>query len=87
MLRVYAAKWCPHCVATVRFLTEKKIPFEYIDMDTVDPETEKKVIEVNGGDDWVIPTLEFNGKWRPGEVFRAEKLMQDLKTLGVDVPC
>lgn len=38
---------------------------------------------MNGGDDWVVPTLEYNGKWRPGEVFNPEKLEKDLKNLGV----
>ena len=43
----------------------------------------KKVVEVNGGDDWVVPTMEYNGKWRPGQVFDAGKLEADLKAWGV----
>jgi len=87
MLKVYAASWCPHCVATIAYLKKKGIAFEVIDIETADPETTAKVVEVNGGDDWVVPTLENAGKWRPGEVFDEKKLAADLKKLGIDVPC
>ena len=42
-----------------------------------------KVVQVNGGDDWVIPTLEFNGKWRAGKAFDEKKLAADLQKMGV----
>ena len=87
MLKVYAAEWCPHCIATVKFLTEHKVPFEYVDMEKTDPETEALIVKVNGGDDWVVPTLENDGKWRPGEVFNERKLTEDLKRLGVRLSC
>ena len=82
MLNVYATRWCPHCTRTVEFLTERKIPFRTIDMDRVDPETERRVVEANGGDDWVVPTLEFNGRWRPGAFFNAVELEADLRRMG-----
>ena len=83
MLKVYGAQWCPHCVKTVAYLQKHDVEFEYINMDTIDPVMEQKVIDVNGGDDWVIPTLEFNGKWREGKKFNAKQLTQDLIDLGV----
>jgi len=84
MLNVYATNWCPHCKKTVDFLNEKKIKYNYIDMDgTIDQEILKKVIDVNGGDDWVVPTLEFRGKWRKGQFFNAAHLFNDLKEMGV----
>ncbi len=83
MLKVYAAKWCPHCVRTVDWLNARKVAFEYIDMDRVAPEVEAKVVEANGGLDWVVPTLEYKGRWRPGKFFRAEELEADLKAWGV----
>ncbi len=83
MLKVYAASWCPHCVKTVNFLKKHGIPYEYINMDIIDPVLEQKIIEINGGDDWVIPTLEYNGKWCRGKKFNAKILQQDLKKLGV----
>jgi len=87
MLKVYAATWCPHCQATMAYLKKKGIPFEFIDIEQADAETEAKVVEINGGDDWVVPSLENAGKWRPGEVFDEVKLAADLKKLGVEIPC
>ncbi len=83
MLNVYAAEWCPHCRNTIAYLKEKAIPFEYHDVDAMDAETERKLIEVNGGEDWVVPTLEHDGRWRPGKAFDRDELEADLKKLGV----
>ncbi len=83
MLKVYAANWCPHCQATVNFLEKKKIPFEYMDIEKADAKIVKQVIEVNGGEDWVVPTMQYEDKWRPGKVFNEEVLENDLKELGV----
>ena len=83
MLKVYAAQWCPHCIKTIEYLKEHNIEFEYIDMDTASEEIINKIIEVNGGDDWVVPTMEFNGKWRPGAIYVKEMLEADLKEMGV----
>lgn len=82
-LKVYAADWCPHCRRTVEWLKEQKIAFDYIDMDKIDAVTEALVTKANGGDDWVVPTLEFRGQWRPGQFFNAEKLAADLAAWGV----
>lgn len=87
MLKVYATDWCPHCRATLAFLEKHGIPFEVIDMDTADPETTAMIIKVNGGDDWVVPTLEYNGKWRAGKVFNETGLKTDLEKLGIKIPC
>jgi len=84
ILRVYATDWCPHCIKTIAFLKNNNIPFETINMEKKMPiEMLKKVIDVNGGHDWVVPTLEFNGQWRKGQFFNEEKLKQDLITMGV----
>ena len=83
MLKVYAVEWCPHCRNTIEFLKRRKIDFEYFDMDHQPEDIERKIIEVNGGIDWVVPTMEFNGKWRPGQIFNEEKLLKDLKDMGV----
>lgn len=84
MLNVYATGWCPHCQKTISFLNEQNIEYFYIDMEKdVSPEQLKKVIEVNGGDDWVVPTLEYKGKWREGKFFNPEQLLQELKQMGV----
>lgn len=83
MLNVYAADWCPHCTKTVEYLKKNNIEFNYIDIESQPEPVVNEVIRVNGGDDWVVPTLEFNGKWRPGKVFNEMELGADLKVLGV----
>ena len=83
MLNVYAAKWCPHCVETVAYLKRKNIEFEYIDIETQPDAVVQKIVEVNGGDDWVVPTLEYKGKYREGKVYDPEELDRDLKAMGV----
>ena len=79
MLKVYFWNVCPHCIATMNFLKEHRIPFEALDIEKQPDEVVRKVIEVNGGDDWVVPTLEYQGKWRPGKVFDETELIRDLK--------
>lgn len=83
MLTVYGAGWCPHCTQTVSYLEQKKIEFTYVDIESAPDEVVRKVIEVNGGDDWVVPTLENNGRWRPGKVFNRHEIDSDLKALGL----
>ncbi len=87
MLKVYATNWCPHCQAAVNYLKTRAIPFEFVDMDAVDPATEQKVVEVNGGDDWLVPTLENDGRWIPGEPFNEAHFAKLLKQIGVADPC
>ncbi len=83
MLNVYSADWCPHCQDTIRFLNDNNIDFNYIDIETQPEHVVKKVIQANGGKDWVVPTLEYNGVWREGKVFDAEGLLADLKKMKV----
>ncbi len=87
MLNVYAADWCPHCRAAIAFLKKNGIPFRVIDMDSADPETVACIVKVNGGDDWVVPTLEYNGKWCPGEIFNEVKFADDLRKIGIELKC
>lgn len=83
MLNIYAAKWCPHCTKTVDYLKNKKIRFNYIEIEEQPENIVQKVIDANGGDDWVVPTFEYKGKWRAGKVFNELELHFDLKKLGV----
>lgn len=83
MLKVYAASWCPHCRKTVEFLKAKGIPFEYFEIEEQPEELVMRIVEVNGGDDWVVPTLEYQGGWRPGKAFDEAGLMEDLRALGL----
>jgi mycoredoxin len=83
MLNVYTATWCPHCKKTIEYLKAHDIEMNLINIEKEAEDVVKKVIDVNGGFDWVVPTLEFNGKWRPGKVFNANELEKDLKEMGV----
>ena len=83
MLNVYGVGWCPHCQKTVKFLKENRIQFTYVDIENSPATVIEKVVKVNGGDDWVVPTLEYNGIWREGKVFDAEELWKDLREMGV----
>ena len=83
MLKIYAASWCPHCTKTIDYLKKNSIDFTYFEMEMQPKETVDKIIEVNGGDDWVVPTLEFNGKWRRGKVYDEKELEADLIEMGV----
>lgn len=83
MLKVYAWSVCPHCHRTIEWLNSHHIPFEYLEIEDQPRDVVQKVVDVNGGEDWVVPTLEYKGKWRPGQVFNAEKLERDLKAWGL----
>ena len=85
MLHVYAAGWCPHCTRTIEFLKKHRIEFTYIEIENQPEEIIEKIIRVNGGDDWVVPTLEYNGKWREGRLYNEMTLRSDLQVLGVPV--
>ncbi len=84
MLKVYGTKWCPHCTKTVEYLKYNDIEFEYLEIEKQSGNTIQKIIEVNGGDDWVVPTLELNGKWRKGKIYNEKKLGSDLEKLGLN---
>ncbi len=79
MLNVYYWDVCPHCKQAIAFLKAHGIPFNALDIERQPEDVVKKVVEVNGGDDWVVPTMEYNGQWRRGQVFDAAKLERDLK--------
>jgi mycoredoxin len=83
MLKVYAAKWCPHCTKTVEYLKNNNIEYEYFEIEKQSEKTVQKIIEVNGVDDWVVPTLEFKGKWREGKFYNEKELEYDLQKLGL----
>ena len=83
MLKVYAAEWCPHCVRTIEYLESNHIDFDYVDIEKQPRHIVDKIVEVNGGVDWVAPTLEFNGRWREGKVFDEKELVADLTEMGL----
>ena len=85
MLHVYAASWCPHCTRTIAFLEKHGIAYTWIEIEKQPEAVIEKIIQVNGGDDWVVPTLEYKGKWREGRLYDEMTLLSDLQALGVPV--
>ena len=83
MLKVFYWSVCPHCKKAIKFLRDRGIPFVALDIERQPPKVVEKVIDVNGGEDWVAPTLEYKGKWCAGEAFDADTFEQRLKSLGV----
>ena len=83
MLKVYYWNVCPHCRKTMDFLRDHNIKFEALDIETQPQNVVDQVIRANGGDDWVVPTLEYNHKWRKGKVFNPDELSNDLKEWGL----
>lgn len=83
MLIVYSALWCPHCIKTEKYLKEKNIPFQSVNIETAPDDVVQQVVKANGGKEWVVPTIEYLGRWRPGKVFRESELEKDLKEMGV----
>ncbi len=57
LVRFYATTWCHDCARSKSFLDNKKIPYEYINIDEV-PDAAEKVVEINNGMR-SIPTIVF----------------------------
>jgi glutaredoxin-like protein len=56
-IKVYGAEWCPDCHRSKRFLEQRKVPFEWIDVDQ-NPDAQEYVRQVNQ-DRLIIPTVVF----------------------------
>lgn len=56
-LKVIGATWCPDCKRSKTFLSQHRIPFDWVDMET-HPEAVAEVERINGGRR-IIPTIIF----------------------------
>lgn len=56
-ITVYGAPWCPDCKRSKKFLSEHRVPFEWVDIDT-DTAALKRVEAIQGGGR-SIPTIVF----------------------------
>lgn len=56
-LKVIGATWCPDCKRSKTFLSQHRIPFDWVDMET-HPEAVAEVERINGGKR-IIPTIIF----------------------------
>lgn len=75
---MYTAEWCSDCRYAKRYLAEKGIPFEEVDIER-HPEAVQTVIAARGKR--VLPTLEYKGKYIDGNHFNVEKFAKDLADL------
>ena len=78
-LIVYTAFWCPDCRIAKRFLTEHKVPFKEIDIETT-PGAADEVVRQTGKR--AVPQFVINGEWiqpyRPGEGFLYDEMTKRL---------
>jgi mycoredoxin len=61
MVKMYTTGWCPDCVRAKRFLHERGIDFEEINVDE-SPDAEDLILIVNDGRR-VVPTFDMNGEF------------------------
>lgn len=54
---VYGTEWCPDCIRTKRFFRQRKISFDFINIDS-DRQAEAMVLEINHGMR-SVPTILF----------------------------
>ncbi|MBI4418181.1 MAG: glutaredoxin family protein [Ignavibacteriales bacterium] len=65
-ITVYSTTWCGDCRRTKRFLNDRGISFEEIDIDQ-DPASAQRVIDWSGGRR-VIPTIKIDCESKPAAV-------------------
>ncbi len=58
IIKVYGASWCPDCHRSLAFLDDKKVAYEWINIEEV-PEAADIVTKLNNGLR-IIPTIVFS---------------------------
>jgi len=76
----YTTSWCRDCVLAKKFLAERGIPFEEIDIDQR-PEAAEIVMNLNDGMR-KVPTLDVEGTIVSGDRFDAARFEKDLRAAG-----
>jgi mycoredoxin len=80
-LIVYSAPWCHDCREAKAFLTEHRIPYQEVNIDST-PGAADEVIRQTGKR--AIPQFVINGEWvqpyRPGEGFLYDEMRELLVT-------
>lgn len=77
---VYTTTWCRDCKAAKRFLEERGIAYEEIDIDQR-PEAAEIVMRLNDGMR-MVPTLDVEGTIVSGDKFNAARFEKDLRAAG-----
>jgi mycoredoxin len=77
---VYTTSWCRDCKATKRFLDERGIPYEEVDIER-HPEAAEIVMKLNDGMR-KVPTLDVEGTIVSGDRFDAARVEKELRDAG-----
>lgn len=72
-VKVYSTPTCPYCIKLKKFLTEKNIPFENIDIGS-DPQKAEEMVEKSG--QMGVPVIDIDGKIITG--FDKEAISKEL---------
>ena len=75
-IRMYSTSWCPDCRRARKFLQERKLTFEEIDIEE-HPEAAGFVQQANGGKR-KVPTFDVGGRVFHCSPFDAKKLTREL---------
>jgi mycoredoxin len=78
---IYTTSWCRDCRAGKKFLDERGIPYEEIDIEK-NPVAAEIVKKLNDGMR-KVPTLDIEGKIVSGDRFDAARFESDLRGAGV----
>ncbi len=77
---IYTTPWCRDCKAAKRFLGERGIAYEEVDIEQR-PEAAEIVMRLNGGMR-KVPTLDVEGTIVSGDDFNAARFEKDLRAAG-----
>jgi mycoredoxin len=77
---VYTTQWCGDCIVAKRFLGERGIAYEEVDIEQ-DPEAAEIVMRHNDGMR-KVPTLDIEGTFVSGDKFNAIRFEKDLRAAG-----
>jgi len=76
----YTTSWCGDCKAATRFLEERGIAYEEVDIEQR-PEAAEIVMNLNDGMR-KVPTLDIEGTIVSGDKFNAARFERDLRAAG-----
>ena len=75
-IRVFSTNWCPDCRSAKRFLKERGVPYEEVNVDE-DPEAEELILRVNNGLR-KVPTIQVGERFFACSPFDPELLAEEL---------
>lgn len=80
-IRIYTTPWCPDCRAAKKFLADRGLSYEEVDIEAV-AEAAEIVMKLNDGMR-KVPTLDIEGTIVSGDRFNPARFEKDLKDAGV----